>query len=429
MFKRQTQLQNDVNRLQDENQQLKAELELMREIAAFSMDEKLMVIEHGNVTFTNSAAKSMGNMSSDVARELGSNKSAIQVGNCEAAVTQKHLSNGATAYRFMKTNVKTAGNLMNKHQKSIVSSFEENQKMYSNLLSELDQMKNEADETVENSKEGLLLIDDSVVRVDGLVSHMQEAVDMSRSLHDRSQEISEVVNLITDIADQTNLLALNAAIEAARAGEHGRGFAVVADEVRKLAERTQKATKEIEIVVQSMMQETSDIETNIVKISNDTDEIKNNIYKTSEKIRTFQENAARTNHEAEAISSQVFISLAKLDHVIYKNNVYALVFGESNSFKATTHRECRLGHWYNEGVGKERFSKSPSYGKLEQPHHKVHQYANELAGKCSGSEVMCSKEEIETMIDKIEDASLEVFTLLDAILQDRISQLHVDFHQ
>ncbi len=99
---------------------------------------------------------------------------------------------------------------------------------------------------VQNTVQGM-------IRIAGKVKESAQTVE---SLGARSDQIGEIIGTIEDIADQTNLLALNAAIEAARAGEQGRGFAVVADEVRALAERTTKATKEISKMIKAIQQET-----------------------------------------------------------------------------------------------------------------------------------------------------------------------------
>jgi methyl-accepting chemotaxis protein len=101
------------------------------------------------------------------------------------------------------------------------------------------------------------VISGSITEMNGIGELIGNGASSVQELMNRSKEIAEITKIITEIAEQTNLLALNAAIEAARAGEHGRGFAVVADEVRKLSDRTTQATEQIATAIRSMEQDTA----------------------------------------------------------------------------------------------------------------------------------------------------------------------------
>lgn len=253
--------------------------------------------------------------------------------------------------------------------------------------------------------------------LEGLNHLAQDSMETVQSLSQRAQDVASILGLIKDISDQTNLLALNAAIEAARAGEHGRGFAVVADEVRKLADRTDKAISEINISLQSMKQDVS-------IIGEKFEQVQERIVDSNEAIGHFN---AYMDHDLEIMrktfdstahtGERVFMSLAKLDHVIWKVNTYLSAITGKEQFAFVDHHNCRLGKWYYEGEGHQFFKSTPSYSSLESPHSVVHNSTHKIFDLMKTDAV--GSEKMVNAIKEMEVASNHVFEKLDAILDEK----------
>ena len=325
------------------------------------------------------------------------------------------------------------------------------------------------------ASEGRKVTDDAVAKVNSVYTSTVELASRVEQLNKSIGEISDIVSFITGIADQTNLLALNAAIEAARAGEQGRGFAVVADEVRKLAERTIKATTEISDKIGSVQKESSQTaevmgatssevtsarefiakvgETlqsvvNSVQMVSDqitriavaveeqsaaSEDVARNIEQTSHIAAEMETMSGEVMHEVNtltavaehlrsgtstlttSVSDNLIFDLAKTDHRIFMDKIGSYLNNDITLDAATlpTHETCRLGKWYLND-GKKRCGSSESYAALAEPHRKIHSLAKDAVdAHLAGDAARAGR-----LYEEMNGASAAVFELLDSVKRE-----------